>query len=474
MVPPGDDDHDCGWKAYAKAQDAKLTELQEQLAALQRRVFGKRSERGSANKLPPPTPPIAPTPSETRRKRAAATELRETKLETEVVPVTVPPEQCACPDCGSEELRRVGDKPSTIYEYVQPHFRKRIYRRETLSCRCGHIITAPAPARMGEKTRYAPSFVAHLIVSKCSESTPQYRLEKFYRNIGIPVSRTTMCGLVHRAAKELKPLHAAAIALVPEASDVHADETSTRQQDLTRRTFLWTFVTPDLVVYKYAPTRSGDTPKAVLKDSKGRLVVDQYTGYNAVTKLGGRTRAGCLAHARRKLYEQREHPETAAALELIAEIYRVEAEAKSAKIVGTDAHLALRRQRSRALYALLLLWARQQRRSFEPRSGMGRAVRYLLRGFREHGVFLRHATIAPDNNVAEASLRRIALGRSNYLFFGNEKAGENFATLYSLVASCEKHGVNAIDYLTDVLVRVHTHPAKKIAELLPHRWKPPS
>jgi transposase len=473
LVPPGDDDHDCGWKKYAKAQDAKLAELSAQLAELQRRVYGKRSERRKGKKLPPPLPTRA-TAEETAKKRADALELRTAKLETEIVSVPVQASACACPDCGGTELRRVGKgKPSTVYEYVQPHFRKRIYQRETLSCRCGHIVTAPAPTRLGEKTRYAPSFVAHLVVSKCSESTPQYRLEKFYRNIGIPISRSTMCSLLHRGAGELRPLYNAALALVPSAPDVHADETSARQQDLERRSFIWSFVTRDLVVYKYAPSRSGDTPKAVLKNSTGRLVVDQHTGYNAVTKPGGRIRAGCLAHARRKIFEQSEHPETREALDLIADIYRVEAEAKAADIVGTDAHLTLRKEKSRPLFARLLRWGRRHREQFEPRSGMGKAIRYLLRNFRELGRFLRYATIPPDNNVAEASLRRVALGRSNYLFFGNEDAGKNFAVLYTLVASCEKHGVNAIEYLTDVLTRVQTHPANRVEELLPHRWKPP-
>ena len=84
---------------------------------------------------------------------------------------------------------------------------------------------------------------------------------------------------------------------------------------------------------------------------------------------------------------------------------------------------------------------------------MGRAIRYLLKNYRALGCFLRFATIPPDNNIAEASLRRIALGRSNYLFVGNEEAGHNLAGLYTLVASCEKHGVNPIAYLTDVLMR---------------------
>jgi len=99
-------------------------------------------------------------------------------------------------------------------------------------------------------------------------------------------------------------------------------------------------------------------------------------------------------------------------------------------------------------------------------------IRYLLNHHRALGCFPRFATI-PQDNIAEASLRRIALGRSNFLFVGHEDAGRNLAALYTLVASCEKNGVNAIAYLTDVLTRVQTHPACRVDELLPHRWKPP-
>lgn len=473
MAPSGDDDHDCGWKQYAKQQDAKLAELTEKFAALERRVLGRKSEKRKSSKLPPPLPPET-KPEAAAQKRQENALLRAAKLETETIQLVVPPEQCRCPKCGAEKLNKVGKgKSSTVYEYVQPHFRKRVFARETLSCRCGHIVTAPAPVRMGEKTRYAPSFVAHLVVNKCGDSNPQYRLEKAYRNLGIPMSRSTMCNLVHRAATELRPIYNAALKTVPESPDVHADETSMRQQDLERRSFLWSFVTPELIVYRYAISRSGSVPSEVLGNSQGRLVVDQYTGYNAVTKPGRRERAGCLAHARRKLYEQREHAEVEEALELIAGIYRVEREAKAAGIVGANEHLELRKTKSRPLFAKLLLWARRHRNNYGPKSGMARAIRYLLNNFREHGRFLRYASIPPDNNIAEASLRRVALGRGNYLFFGHKEAGENFAVLYTLVASCEKHGVNAIDYIADVLARVHEHPAARVNDLLPHRWKPP-
>jgi transposase len=67
----------------------------------------------------------------------------------------------------------------------------------------------------------------------------------------------------------------------------------------------------------------------------------------------------------------------------------------------------------------------------------------------------------------------LALGRKNFLFVGGQGPGENLAILYTLVASCEKHGINPLDYLIDVLTRVHAHPARDVLDLLPHRWKPP-
>ena len=150
-----------------------------------------------------------------------------------------------------------------------------------------------------------------------------------------------------------------------------------------------------------------------------------------------------MAHARRKIFEQSEHPETKEALDLIAELYRVEHDAMAAGITGTVAHLALRRERARPLFAHLLRWGRRHRGHIEPRSGTGKASGYLLRHFRALCSFLRYASIPPDNNIAEASLRRVALGRATFLFVGHEAAGKNLAVLSTLVATCERHRVNA-------------------------------
>ena len=87
--------------------------------------------------------------------------------------------------------------------------------------------------------------------------------------------------------------------------------------------------------------------------------------------------------------------------------------------------------------------------------------------------FLGNAGIPVDNNASERALRTFALGRKNWLFVGNDVAGEHMAVLMSLVRSCEAVGINPKAYLADVLMRIQTHPNSRIDELLPDVWKPP-
>ena len=489
MSPPGDAKHACDWQQYARhleqklaerdeAQKSELEALKEQLTALQKQVYGKKSE-----KLPSPERELRKEKRQQEREKQQAEANRKrrenaiarTKLETEEHELRVPAEQCTCPKCGKTNLSAVGrGKTSTVLRYVPGRFVRDVYHRETRKCACGqYIVTAPAPDKALEGTRYDEGFVAHLMVSKCGDSIPLYRLEKQYRRAGVNVARATMNELLHRHAELLAPLGQCLIEEIAKSDVVLADETGIKLQSAKGKAWMWAFLAGNLIAYRFSPSRSGTTPKAVLGTSEGTLLVDAYTGYNSVTGVDGRERAGCLAHARRKLFEAREADEgVKSALELIQEVYRVEHDAKERGIAQTEAHLEMRQKRAAPAMKALKSWLDERVDRHSPKSAIAGAIGYARKQWVELTRFLEDARIPVDNNRSEAALRVVALGRKNYLFVGHESAGNNLAVIYSLVATCEACGKNPMEYLPDVMRRVSTHPASQIRELLPDRWQP--
>ncbi len=480
MGPPADD-HDCGWKTRAtdleaklEETSAKLEEVAAKMAAMERRILGPKSE-----KLPPmdrevrkqrPADPAAT--AATRRKNA---ELRATRVVTEDVPHKVPEAERRCPKCDGTDLRPVGDgKTSVVLDYVPGYFRRRQHIRETLACVCGeHIVTAPGPDHSVEGARYGDSFRAFVVTSKCADAIPLYRQAKQMSRLGIPISRSTLTDLLHQAAGQLAPLSKRLLELVAASEVVQADETSLKMQQPNKRGFVWTFLAEKLIAYVFSSSRSGETPSTILGASTGTLVVDMYTGYNEVTSTGGRTRAACLAHARRRFFDALSYaPEARTALELIRDVYLVEHDAKADGIARSDEHTNLRRARSRPIMNRLHSWLAERKDQYAPKGPMASAVRYALNNWDELTRFLDDARIPPDNNRSESALRIVALGRKNFLFVGHEQAGSNIAGLYSLTATCEANGVEPIAYLTDVLGRVGSHPAAALDALLPHKWRP--
>ena len=473
MVPPDDSDkeHGCAWRDFATHLQGQVQTLTAQVEVLTR-AFAKRSEK--IGKMPRIARPPR-TPAEEADRRTEQALLRAERVVTDEKTEPVPEALKKCHLCGGTAFRTVGTgKPSETYAYVPGYFRRNVVLREVVACRCGGcVLTAPAPERWSEKTRYDASFVAHLVVSKCLVVTPHYRLEQLFARTGMPVARSTINDLFRRAAQKLEPLRAPLFEAIKKDFLVHADETSFKMTKQKSKAFIWAFIGKSLTGYRFDLTRGGDVPVDVLGESVGCVVCDDYRGYDPLAKKGKRRRCGCLAHARRKFFEAGDVPEAKEALELIACMYRVEHEAERREVVGTEAHLALRREYARPFFIRLLLLARELRRAHAPKTLLGRAARYTWRNQRELGHCLRDARIPLDNNRAENALRLVALGRKNFLFVHSEDAGQELALLYSLVVSCTRGGVNPVEYLADVLARIDKTADGDLAELLPHRWQPP-
>jgi transposase len=489
-------DHDCEWRGQAETLKAELdvahsaiAKMGEQMAAmeatlgkLQRQVYGKRSE-----KMPPVKEElrkkgvIQADPEAALAKRREHLEKKQALVARPIVH-EVPAELKVCPKCGKDFHPLGKGRETTIFELVPPTIERQVHVQKVERCRCGEtIVTADGPPKAFEKAGYGPAFLANVVVSKCCDSIPLTRQASIFARAGLRVPRTTLIGHFGRVAEEVALLSNRLLELVPEIEIAHADETPTRVLDKgkTRRAYIWTFLgttkdDKEIVAFTYSPSRSGETPSRVFGRSQGKLVVDAYGGYNAVTMPDGRIRIGCFAHTRRGFFDALGADEAAArkALDFILEIYKVEERAKETGIAGTAEHLALRQSISRKVMADFRAWLDAEKPKHLPKGPMGQAIGYALNQWETLTRFLDDARVPVDNNKAERQLRAAALGKKNWLFVGNDKAGENLAGLYSLVATCVANGVNPAAYLADVLVRLGTHPAARLDELLPQNWTP--
>ena len=74
-----------------------------------------------------------------------------------------------------------------------------------------------------------------------------------------------------------------------------------------------------------------------------------------------------------------------------------------------------------------------------------------------------------DNNGAERSLRGVAVGRKNWLFFGSDNGGRTAAILTSFIITCKRLDIDPFAYLRDIFARISAHPQNRLEELLPDR-----
>jgi transposase len=102
---------------------------------------------------------------------------------------------------------------------------------------------------------------------------------------------------------------------------------------------------------------------------------------------------------------------------------------------------------------------------------VAKAIDYMLKRWPSFTRFLDDGRICLTNNSAERALRGIALGRKAWLFAGSDRGGERAASMFSLIVTAKMNDVDPRAWLADVLARIGDHPASRLDELLPWRWK---
>jgi transposase len=212
------------------------------------------------------------------------------------------------------------------------------------------------------------------------------------------------------------------------------------------------------------------------------LHADAFSGYDALYLPSPRGDAApiievaCNAHARRKFYEARGSDDLRAheALAYYRQLYELERAATRTEL-DDAARLRLRQDMAVPILEQFHAWLVAQRDQVLPKSPMAEAIGYALNNWTALVRYTEAGFLAIDNNVAEREMKRIAIGRKNWLFVGSDKGGQTAAVLYSFTSTCHRLGIEPWAYLKDVLERLPTltteRRAESLAELLPDRWK---
>jgi transposase len=413
-------------------------------------------------------------------------------------------EQKRCPCCGAPRVC-IGSEDSEQLEYIPASFEVLRHVRRKYACKtCGegectacdgraHIDIATKEAQPIEKGLPGPSLVAYVITSKLGDHLPLYRLETIFDRVGVDVARSTMCAWMLAAGKLVKPLTDLMAERVRRSKVIHTDETRVPVQDGTtpgkcKSGRVWTYIGDEsnpYVVYDYTPDRTRAGPSTWLNGYNGYLQADAYGGYDGIYATGGVTEVACWAHARRKFFDAKETDGRRAAemMEYARRLYAVEDEAKSAvaELLQRKADApaderhevvrALRQEKAVPTLAEVKAWLDREKEVVLPRSPMAAAIGYTLNQWDALCRYVEHGWLNIDNNAAERALKRVAIGRKNWLFAGNDAAGASHARLWTLIASAERHGLDPQAYLRSVLAKVGSTPMNELGQFLPDAWK---
>jgi hypothetical protein len=105
-----------------------------------------------------------------------------------------------------------------------------------------------------------------------------------------------------------------------------------------------------------------------------------------------------------------------------------------------------------------------------PSSALGKAVSYALSLWYKLTRFLEHPELELSNNLAENSMRGVALGRKNWIHVGSEQAGPKVAAILSVLESCRRLNLPVREYLASVLPGLAKLPVQRVGQYTPAAW----
>jgi len=151
------------------------------------------------------------------------------------------------------------------------------------------------------------------------------------------------------------------------------------------------------------------------------------------------------------------------------ELFACDAEARRRALSVAARHVR-RQERAKPLLDEIRGRIEAAQSSALPASALSKACHYALALWKKLTRFLEYPELELSNNLAENSMRPVALGRKNWIHIGSPQAGPKVAAIFSVVESCRRLKLPVRDYLAAVLPGFADLPIQRLADLTPAVW----
>ena len=492
------------YKQVLDQKDKTITQLQQQIDLLQRRIWGKSSERyinEDALQRKLDFEGLDLLPEEKQAANRAKEEIEKYKTIRVMVkekshPVRKPlPESLPREECHiypehinlahwtelEPEITEVLERESPRW-YVRRIIRHKYALKDKSQDIEKQIICATMPVLPIAKSYAGATILADITIDKYVNHLPFYRQIQMFKQQGISIAPATINGWFKDVADMMRPTYYRLKELALASDYIQSDETTipiiNNEKQTTLKGYIWMIraVMGRLVFFHYDHgSRAQKVALHLFKDFQGVIQTDGYVVYDIYENKKGVLPIGCWAHARRKFEEALAEDKARAsyALEQIGLLYDVERQADQQQL----SYVERAGLRSRLAYPIMIAfekWLLNEYPKVLPKGRIGKAIRYTYNIYHKLTRYHLDGRLKIDNNLGENAIRPIALGRKNWLFCGNDDAAENAAIMYSMLGCCKEHGVNFRQWLVFFLENIHNYDndySKDLAELLPHNFK---
>ena len=492
-----------------KAERDKLrrayAQLLEQVQLLRRRIFQAKAERvdvtqlelefhnkieelhrlASKLQLDPPTDAGSNRPPPVRKKPSGRRDLSSGSMPEERVEVLDPALEGVAERIGFEESSRLAYRRGGPVRVVVARA-----KYKTQQDAAPTIITAEKPKELFRRGLLAPSLVAHILVAKYRFGLPFARLSKMLASEGLVLDDGTMCRYAEDAGATLGVLvdamaaeaKAKAFCLATDATGVAIRPVplaAGQRQACDKGHFFVVLADRDHVFFEYKRRHTSEAVCEMFRGFGGYILADAHCIYDALFRGDARVslddkppdEVACWSHARRHFWEAAVATKDMLAREALVRLRMMfQLEERWASLPPVE-----RRDRRQAALRPLVedffAWVEPHRvRLTGTRGLLASAFGYAFRQRDALRRFLDDGRLPMTNNASERALRGIAVGRKNWLFFGSDDHAQAAANLFSLIVSCQLHGLDAETYLAEIFRVLPYWPRDRYLELAPKYW----